>query len=141
MYISRRSLGNDEHHGSTKLHIDMTDTVDIMVWAPSLPGENYALWQIFPQAASPLICEFLRATHYGNLSDTEHPIHSQAVYFTPVMFEQLYAMCGIRPFTIRQQIGETIFIPAGCAHQACDAFDMHRNLVASLTLHPGQQTA
>ena len=123
MHIFCRS---GEHHSSTKFHIDMTDTVNIMVWAPSPRGENYTLWKIFPQAASPVIYEFLRATHQGNLSDTEHPIHSQAVYFTPAMFEQLYTMCGLRPFTIQQHIGEAVFIPAGCAHQASDTWKFRR---------------
>ena len=120
MYIAHKSIDDDDHHGSTKLHIDMTDAVNIMVWAPSTQGEHYALWRIFPQAASPIVCEFLRTRHHEKFPDAEHPIHSQAIYFTPSMLEELYVQYGILPFTIRQHVGEAIFIPAGCAHQVSD---------------------
>ena len=113
MYIAYGSVEDDYHHGSTKLHIDMTDAVNIMVWASSETG--YALWRIFPQAASSIVCNFLQ-THAG-LSGPLHPIHSQRFYFTPHMLAELERQHGIRPYTIRQHSGEAIYIPAGCAHQ------------------------
>jgi lysine-specific demethylase 3 len=119
MYIAHASVEDNIHHGSTKLHIDMTDAVNIMVWASDRreQQQRYALWRIFPQAASPLICQFLRV-HTG-FSGPGHPIHSQSVYFTEDMLAELEARTGVRPFTIKQYTGEAIYIPAGCAHQVC----------------------
>jgi JmjC domain, hydroxylase len=116
MYIAYGSIEDDQHHGSTKLHIDMTDAVNIMVWSSGRhePRHSYALWRIFPQAASSVISDFLRDTGF---SGSGQPIHSQTVYFTETMLKELEARHGIRPFTIRQFTGEAIFIPAGCAHQ------------------------
>jgi JmjC domain, hydroxylase len=124
MYIAHSSVEDNQHNGSTKLHIDITDAVNIMVWAPSRQQEHHALWRIFPQAASPAICEYLRARNHGDLSDSEHPIHSQSVYFTEAMLEELEAQYGVRPFTIRQHTGEAVFIPAGCAHQVSSICDI-----------------
>jgi lysine-specific demethylase 3 len=119
MYIAYGSVEDDRHHGSTKLHLDMTDAVNIMVWASGAQGaqSNYALWRIFPQAASPLICNYLR--EHAGFVGPGHPIHSQSFYFTESMLKDLEAQHGIRPYTIRQSAGEAVFIPAGCAHQVC----------------------
>ena len=117
MYIAYGSVEDNIHHGSTKLHIDMTDAVNIMVWASdrTQQQQRYALWRIFPQAASHLICQFL--WDHAGFSGPGHPIHSQGVYFTEDMLSELEARTGIRPFTIKQYTGEAIYIPAGCAHQ------------------------
>jgi lysine-specific demethylase 3 len=122
MYIAYRSVEDDYHHGSTKLHIDMTDAINIMVWSSDCqePRDRYALWRIFPRTSSSLVCEFLRnrAVHAFD----GHPIHSQSAYFTDSMLRELEAQHGVRPFTIRQYTGDAIFIPAGCPHQVCHSF-------------------
>jgi len=113
MYIAYSSIEDGQHHGSTKLHIDITDAINIMVWSsPISQQSDYALWRIFPQAASAAICEYSR-----NHAGPGHPIHSQTIYFTESMLAELKALYGVQPFTIKQRVGEAIFIPAGCAHQ------------------------
>src|SRR5580658_8322582 len=100
MYIAYSSVEDGYYHGSTKLHLDMTDAVNIMVWTPGRqqPQHSYALWRIFPQAASSLICDFLR--NHAGFTGSGHPIHSQSVYFTETMLDELEAQFGVRPFTI-----------------------------------------
>ena len=118
MYIAYSSIEDGRHHGSTKLHIDITDAVNIMVWSsPTRQQSNYALWRIFPQTASAAICEYLRK--HAGFTGPGHPIHSQTIYSTDSMLMELEAKYGVRPFTIHQRVGEAVFIPAGCAHQVC----------------------
>jgi lysine-specific demethylase 3 len=107
---------DDHHHGSTKLHKDLTDAVNIMLWASMLAGgvPGSALWHIFPASASHIICRFLREQGFMGPGD---PIHSQQVYFTPTMLELLFKQYGIQPWKIIQRPGEAVYIPAGCAHQ------------------------
>jgi hypothetical protein len=83
MYIVYKTRPDNNHHGLTKLHMDITDTVNLMLWAAdSSDGKaGYALWHIFPASASSILCKFLMeeqgAMGSGDL------IHSQAVYLTP----------------------------------------------------------
>ncbi|KDQ52149.1 hypothetical protein JAAARDRAFT_94499, partial [Jaapia argillacea MUCL 33604] len=97
-----------------------------------------ALWHIFCCEDSPNIRKFLRDNkHYWGSGD---PIHSQNVYLTPELLDQLWQTYGVRPFTIFQHQGHAIFIPVGSAHQvsnvtgcvkvACD-FVSPENLDAS----------
>jgi hypothetical protein len=110
--------GSNGHHGSTALHMDVTDAVNIMVWAASCSdgSAGYALWHIFPAAASDILRQFLREQGFIGAGD---PIHSQSIYITPAMLQLLFEKYGIRPHVIHQHAGEAVFIPDGCAHQVC----------------------
>jgi hypothetical protein len=93
-----------------------------MLWASSHQTQGCALWHIFPQAASSLICDYLRR-HVG-FSGPGHPIHSQCVYLTPGMLAALERLHEVRPFTIRQKPRQAIYIPAGCAYQVRDSISL-----------------
>ncbi|KAF7969063.1 hypothetical protein HWV62_28411 [Athelia sp. TMB] len=49
-YVAQGTKQDDEHSGSTVLHMDLTSAVNVMIWcadlAPGTPG--YAVWHIFP---------------------------------------------------------------------------------------------
>jgi lysine-specific demethylase 3 len=114
MYIAMAILGI---YASTRLHMDLTDAVNLMVWSgkggDGQPG--YALWHIFDATATPLlrkyICEKLGFEGPGD------PIHSQTVYLTPEDIEILATKYGVQPYTIRQYPGDAVFIPALSPHQ------------------------
>jgi lysine-specific demethylase 3 len=110
------------HKGSTRLHKDLTDAVNIMLWAATpaggIPGS--ALWHIFPAAVSHVLSKFLREQGFVDPGD---PIHSQIIYMTPAMLELLFQQYGIRPWTITQRPDEAVYIPAGCPHQVRPFFD------------------
>jgi hypothetical protein len=134
MYIAYATTPDNQHRGSTRLHMDITDAVNINMWSAKSQANQpgYALWHLFLASDAPILRKFL----VEECSFTGHgdPIHSQIIYFTPDLLRRLFEKYGIRPYTIRQYPGEAVFIPAYCAHQvanmadaikiACDFFSM-----------------
>jgi hypothetical protein len=116
MYNANGSKQDNVHHGSTNLHMDLTDAVNVMMWA-ALNGKKtgHALWHIFP-AVSGTLRKFLREEGFTGHGD---PIRSQSFYVTPDMLQRLEATYSVRPYAIYQHPGDAIYIPAGCAHQVC----------------------
>jgi hypothetical protein len=120
-YNALASVQDNYHNGSTRLHKDLTDAVNVMLWAAAfatgIPG--CALWHIFPAAASRIINEFLRRRGLTGLGDL---IHLQQTYLTPALRDLLFKETEVRPWTILQRPGDAVYIPAGCAHQVRPPF-------------------
>lgn len=112
MYLAMGTVADDTHHGSTRLHLDMSDAVNIMVH--STPANGTALWHIFARHDAPKIREFIRELAPSTPGD---PIHCQKFYLGPELLTQLSLKYQVKPFTIRQRVNQAVFIPAGCAHQ------------------------
>ncbi|KAI0373844.1 hypothetical protein BV20DRAFT_1033715 [Pilatotrama ljubarskyi] len=113
MYVATRDT---DGVGSTRLHLDVTSAVNILVYA-SGGKPTGALWHIFRPDDLEKLQEYLRlrtSTQQG--AEISDPIHDQSVYLTPAMLEDLRIL-GVRPFAVQQQVGDAVFIPAGCAHQ------------------------
>ena len=125
MYIATSTSHDDQHSGSTRLHLDLSAAVNILMWAstPEDGRRGYALWQIFAVEDTPLIKEYLRARQHVIGIDTQgDPIHNQQTYITPTMLEELRTVHNVRPYVIRQFVGDAVFIPAGCPHQVSHVF-------------------
>ena len=103
--------------GSTRLHMDMADAVNIMLYSEKRPdgGEGMAAWDIFRSEDSTKIRRFLRKHFKGQF--TNDPIHSQIFYLDIHMRRQLFEESGVSSWRLYQRPGEAVFIPAGCAHQ------------------------
>jgi hypothetical protein len=117
MYNANASILDNSHSGSTYLHLDITDALNVMLWAANLEGghSGYAVWHIFRAEDALKLRQFL--WKHAGFKGPGDPIHSQYIYLTPALLQLLYDLFGIRPFTIYQYPGEVVFIPAGCAHQ------------------------
>lgn len=98
------SKQDDDHHGSTRLHMDMADAVNIM-------AHGRALWHIFHGDDADTIREVFKRQ-----CDSADPINSHKMYLTPGLLKVLEGK-GIKPYTFEQTQGDCVFIPAGCAHQ------------------------
>ena len=120
MYNSKGCGAEDDHNGSTKLHMDLTDAVNIMLWAgrcyDGSPG--YALWHLYPPRMANILRQFFKEE--GLDEGAGDFIHSQRIYVTSAMHEHIYKKYGVKPYVIRQRPGEAVFIPAGWAHQVRD---------------------
>ncbi|KAJ3542652.1 hypothetical protein NM688_g5948 [Phlebia brevispora] len=127
MYIAYGTEANDDHHGSTRLHLDLTDAVNIMTWAaPKADGTpGGAIWTIWPSAYREQLREFLLTdvNIEHNVSTDGDPIHCQKYYLGPSLLTHFYQRYHIRPYTIFQRAGEAVFIPAGCPHQVSNCTD------------------
>jgi lysine-specific demethylase 3 len=111
------SVQDNHHNGSTRLHKDLTDAVNIMTWSAPFPDgtPGDALWHIFPPWTAEILSSFLRAkTGFTKPGDI---IHWQTTYVTPALLECFFVEHGIRPYTIYQRPGQAVFIPAGSPHQ------------------------
>src|SRR5882762_1366788 len=117
MYNAEATLQDDDHHGSTRLHLDLTDAVNILIWAANLVDGNpgYAIWHIFAAADLPSLRLFL--IKEGVFKGRGDPVHSQTICMTPALLQRLSDKYGIRPYIIHQYVGQAVYIPAGCAHQ------------------------
>ncbi|KDE04989.1 hypothetical protein MVLG_04637 [Microbotryum lychnidis-dioicae p1A1 Lamole] len=132
-YFSEESDDRPGGQGSTKLHMDVADAVNVMLWAgPWKDGAaGAAAWDMFRVEDADKIRDFLYehfAEKYGRpvaqmrlmMND---PIHSQLVFLDQDLRTQLLESKGVKPFRIWQRPGEAVFIPAGCAHQVCNYAD------------------
>ncbi|KAJ9072026.1 hypothetical protein DSO57_1031439 [Entomophthora muscae] len=101
--------------GTTQLHLDPADAINVMQFMAGPSDEAGALWHVFRHSDIAAIRRFLKV----NLKKTPlgDPIHDQAFYLTDTLLEKLFKEEGVRPFLIKQKVGEAIIIPAGCPHQ------------------------
>ena len=131
--MALKSLQDDGHSGSTRLHCDLCDAINLMVF--SFPSTGTALWHIFKAADSPKIRAYIRNFYNCTLDD---PIHSLHYYLRPSDLRRLQDGYGVVPYEIHQQVGEAVFIPAGCAHQVSSFITISESAFC-LTVPPGQQ--
>jgi [histone H3]-dimethyl-L-lysine9 demethylase len=117
MYNAQATHLGDGSHGTTRLHMDIADAVNIMAHACCTPsgGPGYATWDIFRAEDADALRSFLRA-QFKVPSDVD-PIHRQRYYLHTGLLNMLAATHGVRSHRIYQVPGQAVFIPAGCAHQ------------------------
>ncbi|KAJ7087277.1 Clavaminate synthase-like protein [Mycena belliarum] len=108
--------------GSTRLHMDMADALNIMTYAAPDPEgkEGSAAWDLFRAQDSDQIRKFLRVKFAITALD---PIHSQQVYLDDDSRRELWEKHGVKSYRVYQKAGEAVFIPAGCAHQVRNLSD------------------
>ncbi|PFH50586.1 hypothetical protein AMATHDRAFT_176944 [Amanita thiersii Skay4041] len=123
MYNAMASSLAEGSKGSTKLHMDMADAMNIMTFAsPCVDGSpGCAAWDLFRAEDSDKIRSFLRRRIQG--IGAQDPIHSQQVYLDEVLRKELWETTGVKSYRVYQRPGEAIFIPAGCAHQVANLAD------------------
>ena len=115
MYVALASPLEDDRHGTTKLHLDVTDAINILVWSSGTPSDSAAIWDIIPYEALQALRRFIHdESLYTGLGD---PIHGQAVFLTDEAIRRFTAQYEFPVWRIQQRLGDAVFIPAGCAHQ------------------------
>ncbi|KAF7797731.1 hypothetical protein EIP86_008931, partial [Pleurotus ostreatoroseus] len=129
-----------KRQGSTKLHLDMSSAVNIMV--ADVSGEG-SLWIIFAAEDTEAIRRYLRKRH-GLDASSPCPIHSQNYYFEKHDLRKLFHDEGVLPYIHTQKQGQAIFIPVGCAHQVSNngtCIKIATDFVSLSLLHKNWQLA
>ncbi|KAJ2159124.1 hypothetical protein GGF46_003246 [Coemansia sp. RSA 552] len=144
MYCAYGSSDQEGGVGTTNLHCDMADAVNIMAYASRdflqrrnirVPGiwegqEDQkgqegnvaaAVWDIYPPETVANLRKYIRQ-EMGKESSGD-PIHDQETFLTrphrQALFEQ-YGASGAGCYRVYQNPGDAVFIPAGAAHQVCN---------------------
>ncbi|KAG6853504.1 hypothetical protein C0991_003699 [Blastosporella zonata] len=144
MYNSLATTTGEGSKGSTRLHMDMADAINIMTYASLAPdgSPGCAAWDLFRPEDSDKLREYLAEyarTHKdlkGNKEQTKgataaaaidwrtnDPIHGQQFYLDEEMRASLYENTGVKSYRFYQRPGDAVFIPAGCAHQVANLAD------------------
>ncbi|KAJ3240705.1 hypothetical protein HDU81_002896 [Chytriomyces hyalinus] len=115
-------------YGTTPIHLDMADAVNVMMFASSLPNacnnlnnRPAAVWDIYPRKHLKTLRDFLRAEF--DVDASQDPVHDQFYYLDEAKREKLYRVHGVLGWRIFQNVGDAVFVPAGCAHQVCNYMD------------------
>ncbi|KAJ1929565.1 hypothetical protein IWQ60_001052 [Tieghemiomyces parasiticus] len=137
MYIAYGSTDGAGGRGTTNLHLDMADAVNLMVhcspafqeqlrtradpaspdYDPQFPPAA-AVWDIYSFDDLATIRAFLLEVRPNTFIND--PVHDQAIYLDATLRQQLYETRGVRGWRIYQNPGDAVFVPAGCAHQVCN---------------------
>ncbi|KAH9915967.1 uncharacterized protein BXZ73DRAFT_54039, partial [Epithele typhae] len=113
LYIATGDPSNS--HGTTKLHLDVTDAVNILTYAPE-PSKPAAVWHLFPPESLASLRQYLLIISQWSEADGD-PIHSQQIYVTEDMCTVLKLQYNVHVVRIEQYLSDAVFIPAGWAHQ------------------------
>ncbi|CEH12764.1 Putative transcription factor 5qNCA, contains JmjC domain [Ceraceosorus bombacis] len=122
--------------GSTLLHMDMADAVNIMLYAaPSADGvPQGAAWDLFRAEDSDALRSFIRQ-RFPEQCTAQDPIHTQNFYLDESLLNELYDKHRVKPWRVYQRANEAVFIPAGCAHQVCNLTDCIKVAVDFISPH------
>ncbi|CAL1701506.1 unnamed protein product [Somion occarium] len=117
MYNAMASYESQGSKGTTRLHMDMADAVNIMLYASPTPDgrPGSAAWDLYRSEDSSKLRKFLRKKFKGQYQ--HDPIHSQQFYLDANLRRELFNDYGVKSHRVYQKPGEAVFIPAGCAHQ------------------------
>ncbi|KAJ3024680.1 UNVERIFIED_CONTAM: hypothetical protein HDU68_007883 [Siphonaria sp. JEL0065] len=118
-----------EGYGTTPIHLDMADAVNVMMYASTLDpiseSRPAAVWDIYSRKDSPKIREYLRnfAAKQKPRIKVDDPVHDQFFYLNESMRKELFEQYGVVGWRIFQNVGDAVFIPAGSCHQVCNYKD------------------
>jgi len=123
MYIALATTDEEGSKGSTRLHMDMADGVNIMVHSePRADGSpGVAAWDLFRAEDADRLRRFLKR-RFG-VNGQHDPILSQQYYLDAALRKELFDDYGIKSHRVYQRPGDAVFIPAGCAHQVANLAD------------------
>ncbi|KAJ4952766.1 hypothetical protein NE237_029598 [Protea cynaroides] len=134
--VNSPDSGPDEHGQQNEGVASNADKDEIMKDQEDNTVKNHsgALWDVFRREDVPNLIEYLRVhwEEFGkgaNLLDdsVKHPLYDEAVFLNKEHKIKLKEEFRIEPWTFKQNVGEAIFIPAGCPFQV-------RNLKSSVQL-------
>ncbi|KAI9603345.1 hypothetical protein H4Q26_002666 [Puccinia striiformis f. sp. tritici PST-130] len=128
MYIAMKNSDQVGSRGSTVLHMDVADAINIQTYASIEDNEGCALWHLYHAKDSETLRRFLYDYQARELdvsvdevkNKLDDPIHTTRIYINAEMRKTLREEYGVKGWEVKQKPGEAIFIPAYTAHQVCN---------------------
>ncbi|KAK0485497.1 hypothetical protein EDD18DRAFT_1293050 [Armillaria luteobubalina] len=122
MYNAMASNQRRGSNGSTRLHMDIADAINVMTHSCDGPdgSPGCAAWDLYRREDNDAIRKFLKQKFQFEGQD---PIHSQQFYLTEDLRLELWQLHHVQSYRVYQRPGEAIVIPAGCTHQVCNLAD------------------
>ncbi|KAI9627553.1 hypothetical protein H4Q26_017337 [Puccinia striiformis f. sp. tritici PST-130] len=128
MYIAMKNSDQVGSRGSTVLHMDVADAINIQTYASIEDNEGCALWHLYHAKDSETLRRFLYDYQARELdvsvdevkNKLDDPIHTTRIYINADMRKTLREEYGVKGWEVKQKPGEAIFIPAYTAHQVCN---------------------
>ncbi|KAH9814723.1 hypothetical protein DFH28DRAFT_970970 [Melampsora americana] len=130
MYIAMQNSDQSGSSGSTVLHMDVADAINVQTYAKCNQegSEGCALWHLYHANDTEKLREFLYDYNSQKLgisidevkSKYDDPIHTTRTYIDVKMRKTLWEEYGVKGYEIKQKPGEAVFIPAYTAHQVCN---------------------
>ena len=137
--------------GTTPIHLDMSDAVNVLVYVEGAAGDaaaaeavvsgrrvgpsDGAVWHIFSQAESRALPAAVAklvgpsgkrpAAVQRVGAEVGSMLFDGSIYLDDELLELLAQQAGLVPFVVVQAVGDAVVVPAGCAHQV-------RNLRSSI---------
>nr|CAB3448521.1 unnamed protein product [Digitaria exilis] len=120
----KTNMATSKTNNVGKLAISLEPKDDEALLVKENHTEGGALWDIFRREDVSKLHDYLmkhavefRHWNYEPVKEVAHPIHDQSFYLTNEHKMKLKEEYGIEPWTFEQNLGEAVFIPAGCPHQ------------------------
>jgi len=128
MYIAMKSSDQGRSRGSTFLHMDVADVINIQTYAKQGDSEGCALWHLYHAKDSQTLREFLYQHQANELQlsveevrrKRDDPIHTSQIYINAAMRNTLREQYGVVGWEVKQKPGEAVLIPAYTAYQVCN---------------------
>ncbi|KAL0077284.1 hypothetical protein J3Q64DRAFT_1767764 [Phycomyces blakesleeanus] len=118
MFIAYGSANGEKGVGTTNLHCDMADAVNVMCYADKTDENSAAVWDIYAYEDLAEIKNFVdKIAKEMGVKGILDPVHSQWIYLNDSLQQRLLEEHNITSWRIYQNPGDAVYIPAGCAHQ------------------------
>ncbi|VDC04075.1 unnamed protein product [Peniophora sp. CBMAI 1063] len=124
LYTATKTHTGAGSRGSTRLHLDAADGVNLLLHAEPAPGGSPggAVWDLFRAEDADIVRRFL-ARRAGEKGADKDPLLAGAIYLDHELRHALWTEHGVTSHRTVQRAGEAVFIPAGVAHQVANVSD------------------
>ncbi|KAJ7567578.1 hypothetical protein O6H91_02G153700 [Diphasiastrum complanatum] len=119
--MEQNDSSQKQHHGELAYASESNDGIVGASSSVRVIEHGGAVWDVFRRQDVPKLREYiekhLKESKYRGASEVVHPLHDQFFFLNEEHKRKLKEEFQIEPWTFEQNLGEAVFIPAGCPYQ------------------------